>query len=110
MSALLPTRNPSQTPRPSLPATSNGKPNAVDNARQRKVDQDYHHRAKELESSFGGDSSDGFDAELSSYGKKGRALGPVIDAFGEMFDGVCVIAEAVAEELVTEHFNFYSDR
>ena len=47
------------------------KPNAVVNARQVKVNQDYHHRAKELDRGFGGDSSDGFDAELSSFGKRG---------------------------------------
>ena len=46
--------------------------------------------------SHGGDSSDGFDAELSSYRKKGKVLGPVVGAVGEMSDGVYVIAEAVA--------------
>ena len=35
-----------------------GKPNAVVNTHQQKVDQDYHHMAKELGSGFGGDSSD----------------------------------------------------
>ena len=38
------------------------------NDRQRQVDKDYHHRAKELDSGFDGDSSDGFEAELSSHG------------------------------------------
>ena len=33
--------------------------------------------AKELDAGFGGDSSDGFEAELSSYGKRGKVLGPV---------------------------------
>ena len=42
-----------------------GKPNAVANARQRK----------ELDSGFGGDSSEGFDAELSSYGKRAGSWG-----------------------------------
>ena len=39
--------------------------------------------------------SGGSDAELSSNGKKGRFLGPVVGAFGEMSDGVYVIADAV---------------
>ena len=47
-----------------------GKPNAVANARQQQVDKDYHRRVKELDSGFGGDLSDGFEAELSSYGKR----------------------------------------
>ena len=42
-------------------------------------------------------------AELSSYGKRGKVLGPVVGAYGEMSDDVYVIAEAVAEELATEH-------
>ena len=73
------------------------KPNAVVNARQAKVNQDYHHRAKELDSGFGEDSSDGFEAELGSYGKRGKVLGPVVGAYGELSDDVYVIAEAVAE-------------
>ena len=39
------------------------KPNAVVNGRQRQVDKDNHHRAKELDSGFGEDSSDGFEAD-----------------------------------------------
>ena len=70
------------------------KPNAVVNARQVKVNQDCHHRAKELDRGFGGDSSDGFDAELNIYGKDGRALGLVVGAYGETSDDVYVIAEA----------------
>ena len=87
-----------------------GKPSAVVNDRQRQVDKDYHHRAKELDSGFGGDSSYGFEAELSSYGKRSKVLGPVVGAYGEMSDDVYVIAEAVAEELATEHRGFYSAR
>ena len=54
--------------------------------------------------------SDGFEAELSSYGKMSKVLGPVVGAYGEMSDDVYVIAEAVAEELATEHCGFYSDK
>ena len=75
-----------------------------------KVNQDYHHRAKELDRGSGGDSSDGFDAELNDHGNKGRVLGLVVGAFGEASDDVYVIAEAVAEELATEHCGFYSDK
>ena len=36
---------------------------------------------------------------LANYGKRGKVLGPVVGAYGEMSDDVYVIAEAVAEEL-----------
>ena len=55
---------------------------------------------------FGGDSSDGLDAELNIHGKDGRVLGLVVGAYGETPDDVHVIAEAVAEELATEHCGF----
>ena len=47
-----------------------GNPNAVVNARQKKVKTDYHSRAKPLDAR-GGDTRDGFEAELSSYGQGG---------------------------------------
>ena len=75
-----------------------------------KVKQDYHHRAKELGRGLGGDSSGGFDAELSTYGRNGKVLGVVVGAYGETSDDAYVIAEAVAEELTTEHWGFYSDK
>ena len=40
----------------------------------KEVDQDCHHKAKELDSGFDGDPSGGFDAELSSYGKQGICI------------------------------------
>jgi len=49
-----------------------------------KVNQDYHHRTKELDSGFDGDSSDGFDAELNSHGKRGEVLGLVVGAYGDL--------------------------
>ena len=39
---------------------------------------------------------------LSSYRKRGKVLGPVVGAYGEMSDEVYLIAEAAAEELATE--------
>ena len=45
-----------------------------------------------------------------TYGKRGKVLGPVVGAYKEMSDDVYVIAEAVAEELATEHCGFYSDK
>ena len=60
-----------------------------------KVNQDYHYRAKELDRGFGGDSNDGFDADLSTYGRNGTVLGVVIGAYGETSDDVDVITEAV---------------
>ena len=51
-----------------------GNPNAVVNARQKKVNTDYHSRAESLDAR-GGDTRDGFEAELNSYGQGGRYLG-----------------------------------
>ena len=57
----------------------------------------------------GGDTRDGFEAELNSYGQGGRVLGPVVGAFGEMSEDVKELANAVAEELAVEHCSFYGD-
>jgi hypothetical protein len=57
---------------------------------------------------FDADPSDGFDVELNSNDRKGRALGTVVDEFGEMSDDVYIIAEVVAEELATEHTAIYT--
>ena len=98
-------------PTPALFLHRTGKPNVLVHARQWKVDQDYHRRTKELDRGFHGDPSDGFDAELSSYGGEVRALGPAIGDFGEMPGGVRIIAEAAAEMLATEQYHgFYSDK
>ena len=79
------------------------------NARQKKVNTDYHSRAKSLDAR-GGDTHDGFEAELSSYGQGGRVLGPVVGAFGEISEDVKELANAVAEELAVEHCSFYGDK
>ena len=86
-----------------------GNPSAVVNARQKKVNTDYHSRAKSLDAR-GGDTRDGFEAELNSYGQGGRVLGPVVGAFAEMSDDVKELANAVAEELAVEHCSFYGDK
>ena len=75
----------------------------------KKVNTDYHSRAKSLDAR-GGDTRDGFEAELNSYGQGGRVLGPVIGAFGEMSDDVKELANAVAEELAVEHCSFCGDK
>ena len=48
--------------------------------------------------------------DISIYGNKSTVLGLVVGAYGETSDDVYVIAEAVAEELATEHCGFYSDK
>ena len=54
--------------------------NAVVNERQKKSQTDYHFRAKSLDAR-GGDTRDGFEAELNSYGQGGKLLGPVVGTF-----------------------------
>jgi hypothetical protein len=75
----------------------------------RATSKNYHSRAKLLDAR-GGDTRDGFEAELNSYGQGGRVLGPVVGAFGEMSDDVKDLANAVAEELAVEHCSFYGDK
>ena len=84
-------------------------PNAVVNARQMKVNLDYHTKAQSLDARGGG-THDGFDAELNSYGQAGKVVGPVMGAFGEMSSDVHAIADVVAEELALEHCTFYADK
>jgi hypothetical protein len=91
------------------PDERTGNPNAVVDTRQKKVNADYHAKAKSLDAR-GGDMHGGFDAELNSYGQAGRVIGPVVGAFGEMPSDVHVIAKAVAEELALEHCSFYGDK
>ena len=79
------------------------------NARQKKVSTDYHPRAKSLDAR-GGDTRDGFEAELNSYGQGGRLLRPVVGAFGDMSNDVKELANAVAEEPAVEHCSFYGDK
>ena len=73
------------------------------NARQERVNTDSHSRAKSLDVR-GGDTRDGFKAELNSYGQVGRIMGPVVGAFGEISDDVKELADAVAEEFALEYF------
>ena len=47
--------------------------------RKKKVNADLHSNAKSLDGR-GGDTRDGFEAELNSYGQGGTALGPVVGA------------------------------
>ena len=65
------------------------------NARQKKVNTDYQCWAKSLDAR-GGDTRDGIEAELNSYGQGGTVLGPVVGAFGEMSEDVKELANAVA--------------
>ena len=46
-----------------------GESNAAVNARQVRVNQDYHKKAKDLDTRLGGDQQDGFDAELNTFGR-----------------------------------------
>ena len=79
------------------------------NARRKKVNTNYHFRAKLLDAR-GDDTRDGFEAELSSYGQGGRVLGPVVGAFGAISEDVKEVANAVADELAVEHCSFYEDK
>jgi len=83
-----------------------GEPNAAVNARQKRVNQDYHSKAQRLDEQCGCNENNGFKARLNSFGQDGRVLGPVIGAFGEMSSGVEHIAEKIATELASEHCTY----
>jgi len=69
-----------KTPSPCDAYTDNqtGKPNAAVNARQKRVNQDYHAKAQRLDEHCGCDENNGLKARLNSFGQDGRVLGPVI--------------------------------
>ena len=69
----------------------------------------YHSRAKSLDAQ-GGDTHDGFEAELNFYGQGGRVFGPVVGAFAEMSEDAKELANALAGELAVEHCSFYGDK
>ena len=50
------------------PDDRTGESNTAVNARQVRVNQDYHKKANDLDTRLGGDQRDGFDAELSTFG------------------------------------------
>ena len=74
-----------------------------ENARQVRVNQDYHKKAKDLDTRLGGDQQGGFDAELNTSGRDGVVLGPIVGAFGEMTSHVDLLADATADALTAEH-------
>ena len=80
-----------------------GEPNAAVNARQKRVNQDYHAKAQRLDEQYDCDENNGFKARLNSFGQDGRVLGLAIGAFGEMSSDVEHIAERIATELASEH-------
>jgi len=84
--------------------------NAATNARQVRVNQDYHKKAKDLDTRLGGDQQDGFDAELNIFGRDGVVLGPIVGAFGEMPSHVYRLADVIADALTAEHLSYYGDR
>ena len=69
--------------------------------KKKKRSKDYYSWAKSLDAR-GGDTRDGFEAELNSYGQGGSVIGPLFGAFGEISDDVKELANAVAEELAVE--------
>ena len=74
---------------------------AVD-SRQRKVNSDYHARAKRLDRTLHGTRNDEkgpFETILSQYGEDGRVLGPVIGFFGEASSDLAMIRDMVVSPL-----------
>ena len=89
--------------------------NACTNARQVRVNQDYHKKAKDLDARLGGDQQDGFEAELKTFGRDGVVLRPIVlrpivGAFGEMSSHVDLLADAIADAQTAEHLSYCGDR
>jgi len=68
------------------PDDRTGESNAAANARQVRVNQDYHTKTKDLDTWLGGDQHDGFDTELKTFGRdRGVSSDQLfVGAFGEM--------------------------
>ena len=75
-----------------------------------RVNQDYHKKAKDLDTRLGGDQQGGFDAEPSTFGRDGVVLGPIVGAFGEMSSHVDRLADVIADALTAEHLSYCGDR
>ena len=67
--------------------------------------KDTHKKAKDLDTRLGGDQQGGFDAELTTFGRDGVVLGPVVGAFGEMSSHFDLLADAIADALTAEHLS-----
>jgi len=78
--------------------------------RQVRVNQDHHKKAKDLDTRLEGDQQGGFDTELSTFGRDGLVLGPIVGAFGEMSSHVDHLADIIADVLTAEHLSYYGDR
>ena len=98
------------SPGDAYPDDRTGDSNAAANARQVRVNKDFHKKAKDLDIRLGGDQQDGFDAELNTFGQEGAVLGPVVGAFGEMSAHVDFLANVIEDALTAEHFLYYGDR
>ena len=92
------------------PDDRTGESNAAVNARQVRVNQDYHKKAKDLDTRLGGDQQDGPDAELNTFDRDGIVLGPIVGAFGEMSSHVDLLADVIADALTAELLSYYGDR
>ena len=64
----------------------------------------------DLDTRLGGDQHGGFDAEISTFGRDGVVLGPIVGAFGEMSSHVDLLADVVAGALTADHLSYYGDR
>ena len=72
------------------------------NQRQRKVNSDYHARAKRLDRSLhgtGNDQTGPFETILRQHGEDGRVLGPVTGFFGEASTDLAMIRDMVVTPL-----------
>jgi len=71
-----------------------------------RVNQDYHKKAKYLDTRLGWDQQGGFDAELSTFGRDGVNLGPIVGAFGEMPSQIDLLADVSADALRAENLSY----
>jgi len=87
-----------------------GESNAAVNARQVRINQDYHKKAKDLDTRLGGDQQGGFEAELSTFGRDGVVLRPVVGTLGNVSTHIDLLADVIADALTAEHLSYYGDR
>ena len=83
------------SPGDAYPDDRTGESNTAVNARQARINQDYHKKAKDLDTRLGGDQQDGFDADLNAFSRDGVILGPVVGAFGEISSHADLLADVI---------------
>jgi hypothetical protein len=79
---------------------------------QQAADEEYHKKAEKLNLEQGAAPGDmgPLQKELNEYGKKGRVIAPVVEAFAEISPDAYTTAGLISPVLAHELFSFFADK